>query len=182
MLNILLLALLALAGIFALFILRQPPEFAVRREAFIAAPPRVVFDLVNDFHAWQAWSPWAKRDPGARIAYAGPEAGVGAGFSWAGNREIGEGRMLITESVPAERIHMQLDFIKPFPATNQTIFTFKPDGEGTRMTWQMQGRNGPLARAVCFFMNMDRMVGRDFEAGMANIAATARDASTEARL
>lgn len=164
------LGLLLSAIAFAIYIATQPSAFSVRREAVIPAPPDVVFAQVNDFHKWQAWSPWAKLDPNAKAEFAGPTSGTGAIFGWAGNAQVGEGKMTITESVPNDLIRMRLEFLKPWPATNQTLFTFKPDGKDTRMNWEMSGHNNFFGRAMCFFMNMDKMVGTSFEQGMTNIA------------
>lgn len=163
------LLLLAVAGFLA-YIAVQPSAFAVRREAVIPAPPQAVFEQVNNFRNWQSWSPWAKLDPNAKATFEGPETGNGAMFSWAGNAEVGEGKMTIIEAVPNDFVRMRLDFTQPWPATNETIFTFKPEGDATRMSWEMKGNNGFLARVVCFFMDMDRTVGGQFEKGMANIA------------
>lgn len=163
------LLLVAIAG-FLGFIALQPAEFSVKREALIAAPPQAVYAQVDNFRNWQAWSPWAKLDPNAKATFEGPETGNGAMFSWAGNSEVGEGKMTIIESVPNDFVRMRLDFTQPMAATNETIFTFKPEGDGTRMTWEMTGQNNFIARIVCFFMNMDGMVGSQFEKGMANIA------------
>jgi uncharacterized protein YndB with AHSA1/START domain len=162
--------LLAVLAAFLLYIAVQPSAFAVRREALIAAPPQAVFDQVNNFRNWQAWSPWAKLDPNAKAAFEGPETGNGAMFSWAGNSEVGEGKMTIIEAVPNDFVRMRLDFTQPMQATNETIFSFKPEGEGTRMTWEMKGHNNFVGRLVCFFMDMDGTVGGQFEKGMANIA------------
>ena len=169
MLKTIFLGLLTAIAAFAIYIAAQPSEFSVKREAVISAPPDAVFAQVNDFHKWEAWSPWAKRDPNAKATFEGEASGKGAGFGWSGNSEIGEGKMLITESTPNERIRMRLDFTKPWPATNDTLFTFKPEGQGTRMTWEMSGHNNFIGRVFCFFMDMDKMVGADFEQGMANI-------------
>lgn len=159
----------ALAGFLA-YIALQPAAFSVRREALIAAPPQAVYAQVDNFRNWENWSPWAKLDPNAKATFEGPETGNGAMFSWAGNSEVGEGKMTIIESVPSDFVRMRLDFIQPMAATNETIFTFKPEGDGTRMTWEMTGHNNFVARVICFFMNMDSMVGGQFEQGMANIA------------
>ena len=160
-----------IVGVFAIVVALQPSEFTVTRSATMNAPPEEVFAQVNDFHAWQHWSPWAKLDPNSKATFEGQSSGEGAIFRWAGNSEIGEGSMQITESRPHERIVMQLAFLKPFPASNITEFTFVPEGDGTRMTWTMSGHNNFIGRAVCLFMDMDEMVGGQFEQGLANIRA-----------
>jgi uncharacterized protein YndB with AHSA1/START domain len=158
-------AIAALAVVVAL----QPADFQVTRTGTIAAPPGAVFAQVNDFHKWNDWSPWAKLDPNAKNTFDGPESGVGAGFAWSGNNEVGEGRMTITESVPNERIAMDLIFTKPFAATNKTEFTFRPKGDHTEVTWSMSGRNNFMGKAASLAMNMDKMVGGQFEKGFANL-------------
>lgn len=163
---------LLLAGAaFAAYVAMQPSQFAVERSAVIAAPPAAVFSQVNDFHKWQEWSPWAKLDPNAKAVFDGKDQGEGASFAWQGNREVGSGKMTITESKPDERITMKLDFTAPMTASNITVFTFKPEGQGTRMTWTMSGENNFVGRAICMFMDMDKMVGTKFEEGMKNINA-----------
>ncbi len=147
----------------------QPDEFRVTRSATIAAPPEAVFAQVNDLHKWETWSPWAKRDPAARNTYEGPAAGIGAAFAWSGNHEVGEGRMTITESRPAELIRVRLDFVKPFKGTATSEFTFKPQSGQTLVTWTMLGRNNFIAKAAHLCMNCDKMVGGDFEQGLAQI-------------
>ena len=118
----------------------QPSEFHVARTATIAAPPAAVFAQVNDFHRWEAWSPWAKIDPAAENSYEGSSAGKGAGFRWSGNSDVGEGSMTIAESRPSELIRIKLDFVRPFAGTNDVEFTFKPVGDQTAVTWTMDGR------------------------------------------
>jgi len=125
---------------------------------------------VNDLHKWQAWSPWAKLDPDAKQTYEGPGEGTGAVFRWAGNDRIGEGAMTITDSRPAELVTFRLDFLKPFAATNIAEFTFKPDGSGTLVAWSMTGKRNLMFKAICLFMNMDKMVGGQFEQGLAGLA------------
>ena len=163
----------AAAGVVAL----RPSELRVTRRATIAAPPAAVFAQVNDFHRWEAWSPWAKRDPQMKATYGGALAGTGAVYAWAGNREVGEGRMTITESRPHELIRIRLEFMKPFAATNTAEFTFAPTGAGTAVTWTMTGRNGFIGKAIGLVMNMDRMIGGDFETGLAGIKQQAEAAS-----
>jgi uncharacterized protein YndB with AHSA1/START domain len=154
-----------LVGIVAL----QPSEFRVARTATISAPAPAVFAQVNDFHKWEAWSPWAKRDPAAKATFEGPPAGTGAVFRWAGNEEVGEGSMTITESRPSDLIRINLEFLKPFAATSIAEFTFKPEGDQTAVTWSMVGHNNFIAKAVCLFMDMEETVGGDFEQGLAQM-------------
>jgi uncharacterized protein YndB with AHSA1/START domain len=147
----------------------QPSEFQVTRSATIAAPAPTVFAQVNDFHNWQAWSPWAKLDPAVKNSYEGAPAGTGAVFAWAGNGKVGEGRMTIVESRPNELVRMKLEFMKPFAATNTAEFAFKPEGEGTAVTWSMYGHNNFAGRAIFLFVNMDKTLGGEFEKGLASM-------------
>ena len=171
MLKKILLGLAAIIVIFLIVVALQPADFRITRSAVIAAPPAAVFEQINDFHKWNAWSPWAKLDPNAKNSFDGPASGVGAKFSWSGNNEVGEGSMKITASKPAESVVMDLVFMKPFAATNLTEFTLKPEGSGTAITWSMSGKNGFMGKAVGMFMNCDRMVGTQFEKGFENLKA-----------
>jgi hypothetical protein len=135
----------------------------------------VVFAQVNDFHKWAAWSPY-ERDPAMRKTFAGAPAGAGAIYEWAGNKEVGEGRSTITESRPHELIRIKLEFMKPFRATHTAEFAFKPVGDRTEVTWSLAGRNSFVTKAVCLFMDMDRMVGGDFEKGLAQMKSVAEAA------
>jgi uncharacterized protein YndB with AHSA1/START domain len=161
-----LLGLLAVVVLFLIVVALQPGEFKVTRSATMNAPAELVFNQVNDFHKWQKWSPWEKLDPEMKKTIDGPDAGVGAKYAWSGNKEVGEGRMEITESKPSELILIKLDFIKPMQSTNMTEFTFKPEGDQTKVTWTMSGKNDFLGKAFCLFMNMDKMIGGDFEKGL----------------
>lgn len=155
----------------------QPAQFQVERSATIAAPPATVFGLVNNFHEWEKWSPWAALDPDMTTTFEGPEAGVGAVYSWSGNDQVGEGRMEITGSEPSERIVIDLAFLKPFAATNVTTFLFAPVGDGTEVTWRMEGTNNFIAKAFNLMMDMDAMIGADFEKGLAAMGEAATESS-----
>jgi hypothetical protein len=150
----------------------QPSTFHVTPSATIPAPVPVVFAQVNDLHAWEDWSPWAKIDPNCKKIFEGPRAGTGAVFAWAGNNKVGEGRMEITESRPNELIRFNLKFLKPFKANNLTEFTFKPEGNQTLVSWSMTGQRNLMFKAVGLFMNCDKMVGGDFEKGLAQMKST----------
>src|SRR5499433_275250 len=128
-----------LIAVFAVVVALQPSHYQVERSATMAAPPAAVFAQVNDFHKWEAWSPWAKIDPNMKQTYEGAPAGTGAIYSWAGNNDVGEGRMTITDSRPSELIKIKLEFIKPFAAVNATDFTFTPQGNQTAVKWTMSG-------------------------------------------
>jgi hypothetical protein len=165
------LALAALVAIFLVVAALQPAAFQVVRSTTMAAPASDVFAQVNDFHNWQAWSPWAKLDPAMKQTYDGAPAGTGAIYSWVGNKQVGEGRMTMTESRPNERILIKLEFLRPFTATNSAEFTFKPEGNQTVVTWSMAGTKNLMFKAFGLFMSMDKMVGRDFEKGLAQMKA-----------
>lgn len=167
MLAKILIALAALVAVFLVIVALQPSDFRIMRSTTISAPPAVVFAQVNDFHRWDAWSPWAKLDPAAKASFSGAPAGTGAVFDWDGNKEVGAGRMTITESRPAERIGIKLEFFKPMAGNSRAEFIFKPEGRQTAVTWSMSGTNNFMAKAVCLFMNMDKMVGGQFEQGLA---------------
>jgi hypothetical protein len=166
-----LLGLAIVVGIFLLVVARQPSQFRVVRGAVIPCPPTVVFPHVADLQKWQAWSPWAKLDPNSKISFDGPPNRVGSSFTWAGNDQVGEGRMTILESKPNELVRFRLDFEKPFKATNEAVFTFHPEGPGTAVEWSMSGTKNFLFKAVGLFMNRDKMVGSQFEDGLANLQA-----------
>lgn len=153
----------------AVFVATRPDEFSVSRTASIAAPAPAVFAQVNELRRWHAWSPWAKKDPNAKESFEGPAAGAGAIMSWAGNNEVGEGRMTIIESRPAELVRFKLEFFKPFAATNSAEFAFKDEGGRTAVTWTMRGQNNLIGKAMCLVFDMDKMVGGDFEKGLAGI-------------
>jgi hypothetical protein len=154
----------------------QPSEFRIARSATIAAPAPVVFAEVNDFRKWEAWSPWAKLDPAMKKVYTGAPTGTGAVYAWSGNGEVGEGRTTITESRPHDLVRIKLEFVRPFAATNDVEFTFRPDGDRTAVTWSMTGHNGFLAKAAGLVMDMDKMVGGQFEQGLAQLKAVAEKA------
>ena len=158
-----------LITVFLIVVALQPSDFRVTRSAKMAAPPAEPFAQVNDFHNWDAWSPGDKIDPAMKRTYAGPSAGVGAVYSWVGNQDVGEGRMTITESREPELIQIKLEFLKPMEGLCPTEFTFKPDGEQTLVTWTMSGKHNFIAKAMCLFMNMDKMIGDEFEKGLANM-------------
>jgi uncharacterized protein YndB with AHSA1/START domain len=169
MLKKLLIVLAVIVVVFLVVVAMQPSDFQVTRTATISAPPPAVFERVNDLHNWEAWSPWAKLDPGMKQTYAGAPAGTGATYTWAGNKKVGEGRMTITESRPSDLIRLQLEFLKPFASTCTTEFTFKPEGNQTAVTWTMAGKNNFIAKAMSLFVNFDKMIGGEFEQGLAQM-------------
>lgn len=168
----LLVALVALAIV--VLALKQPEKTVVTRSAVMEAPPERVHELVNRLERWGEWSPWARKDPDQRIAFEGPEAGVGAAFSWAGNNQVGEGRIEIVESEPGERVKIRLDFLKPMKVTNTAEYLFEKQGEGTRVTWSMTcNSDNFMGKLFGLFMDMDKMIGGDFEEGLASMKAVA---------
>jgi hypothetical protein len=169
MIKKILLILVVLVAIVLVVAFFQPAEFHVTRSATIAAPAARIFPEVNDFHRWAAWSPWEKLDPAMKRTFDGPAAGVGASYAWEGNNDVGAGKMTITESKPAELVHIKLEFLKPMPGDCPTDFTFRPEGAGTNVTWTMSGTKNYISKVVCLFMNMDKMVGGDFEKGLATL-------------
>jgi hypothetical protein len=154
----------------------QPARYRVSRSTTIAAPAPVVFAQVNDFHRWTAWSPWEKIDPAMKRTYEGPPAGVGASYTWVGSGEVGEGRMTIVESRPSDLIQVKLEFVKPFAGTSVAEFSFKPDGERTLVTWSMTGDKNFIAKAIHLVMSMDRMIGDQFDKGLAAMKTVAEAA------
>jgi len=176
--KILLVAVLVVAVLLILIAI-QPGEYRITRSTSVAAPAEAVFAEVNDFHRWAAWSPWTQLDPHANLAFEGPAAGTGAIFRWSGNQDVGEGSNTITESRSPELIKIRLDFVKPFADTADVEFTFTPEGNGTRVTWTMSGRNGFIGKAFCLFMNMDHMIGSQFEQGLSNLKAVVEKAVVE---
>ncbi len=175
--------LIALAAVVLFFIVTvalRPSTFRISRSATMAAPPEVVFMLGNDLHRFQEWSPWAKLDPGCKTTFHGPAAGTGAAFSWSGNNKVGAGRMTLTGSRPPESILFTLEFLKPFKATHTAEFTFQPSGHQTVVTWTMTGKCNFMAKAFGLFMNCDKMVGGDFEKGLAQMRTLAEAAGEPA--
>jgi uncharacterized protein YndB with AHSA1/START domain len=161
-----------IAGVL-IFAATKPDTFRIRRAARIKAPPEKIFPLINDFRNWGAWSPWEKKDPAMKRTLGATASGKGAVYEWEGNKDVGQGRMEIAESVPPSKVALTLDFVKPFEAHNIVEFTLEPNGDGTNITWAMQGHTPYFAKLIHVFINMDRMVGKDFEAGLASLKAIA---------
>jgi len=151
----------------------RPDTFQVQRAASIKAPPERIFPLINDFNRWRAWSPCEKKDPTMKRTFGVATSGKGATYAWEGNGEVGQGRMEIADSAPPSKVAIKLDFVKPFEAHNLVEFVLEPDGDATRVTWTMRGDAPYFAKIIHLFIDMDRMVGKDFEAGLASLKATA---------
>jgi len=167
--------LLVLIGAVAVFAASRPDAFRVQRTARIKAAPDKIAPLIEDFHRWQTWSPWESLDPTMKRSYSGAPRGVGAVYEWEGHRNVGAGRMQITEAAPT-RIVIALDFLRPFAAHNVATFTLEPRGDATEVTWTMDGRHVFPAKVMGLFVNMDRMVGSYFETGLTRLR-TASEAS-----
>ena len=163
---------LAVAAVLVLAAMK-PDVFRVQRAASIKAPPEKVFALINDFKRWDAWSPWEKKDPAMKRSFGAATAGKGASYAWEGNKDVGQGSMEITASVPSSAIKLKLDFLKPFEAHNQVEFTLVAKRDATQVTWTMAGDTPYFAKIIHVFINMDSMVGKDFEAGLANLKSIA---------
>jgi len=170
--KILIVLVLAVAGVL-LYAATRPDTFQVQRRATIAAPPEKVFALIDDFHRWGEWSPWEKLDPAMTRTFEGPASGTGAVYAWKGNKDVGQGRMEITESAPPGRIAIKLDFIEPMESNNVTEFVLAPKDGGTEVTWTMRGPSPYLTKVMDTVVGMDRLIGKDFEAGLANMKAAA---------
>ena len=176
------LALLAVAiGGFLAFAATRPDGYRVERSKKIDASAEVVYAQLDNFKSWGTWSPWEKRDPGMKKTFEGPASGVGAAYAWEGNKDVGQGKMTITESKPPRGgtgetalITIRLEFLKPFASVATSGFEVKPEGDkAATVTWSMEGRNNLMGKAFGIFMNMDKMIGGDFETGLANLKGIA---------
>jgi hypothetical protein len=176
LLKTILIALAALMAIFLTVVAFQPSHFRVARSILVDASPAAVFPHVNQLKNWEAWNPWGKVDPEMKLTYDGPAGGVGASYAWVGNQDVGEGRATITESRTNELVRLKLEFFKPMAGVSTVSFSFKPRGNQTEVTWLMTGDNNYLAKALCLFMNMDKMIGGQFEKGLAALKAAAETA------
>jgi uncharacterized protein YndB with AHSA1/START domain len=148
---------------------RKPDTFSVRRATTVKAPPEKIFPLINDFHQWGTWSPYENKDPAMKRSYSGAESGKGAVYAWDGNKNVGPGRMEILDTSAPTKIVIKLDFFTPFEGHNTAEFTMLPQGDATNVTWLMHGPAPFMAKIMHVFMNIDRMVGKDFEIGLANL-------------
>ena len=165
-------ALVVVAGIL-IYASTRPGSFRVERSASIKALPEKIFPLINDLKAWTAWSPYEKKDPAMKRSLGGITTGTGATYEWEGNKNVGKGRMRIVEAAPPNKVLIKLDFIKPFEAHNTAEFTLAPKGDATLVTWAIYGPSAFVTKVMGLFLNMDTMIGRDFEAGLADLKAAA---------
>ena len=173
MLKITGIAFIALVGGILVFAAFRPDSFRIERSAGIKAPPEKIFPLLTDLRGWSAWSPWEKHDPAMKRAFSGADKGKGAVYEWDGNKDVGKGRMEITDTVAPSKVTIKLDFIAPFEGHNMTEFAVEGKGETTNVTWTMYGPANYVTKLIGVFVSMDSMIGRDFEAGLANLKAVA---------
>lgn len=165
--------LFALVAVIALllYINSRPGQFRIERHITINAQPDVIFAQLQNFHHWSSWSPWEKLDQQLQREFSGAESGRGAIYSWSGNNKIGAGRMEILEATGNHQLLIQLDFFRPMKAHNSAHFTLLPQGESTQLSWAMEGKQPFLGKLMGLFMDIDKMVGKDFEAGLQNLKA-----------
>jgi len=173
MIKIIALVVVVLVAALLIFAATKPDTFRVQREASIKAPPEKIFAQINDLHRWGSWSPWEKLDPAMKRTHSGATQGKGAVYEWDGNHNVGKGRMEITDTSPPSKVVIKLDFVKPFEAHNIAEFTLEVNGDFTNVTWAMHGPNPYLAKVVHTIFSMDRMVGKQFETGLANLKTIA---------
>jgi uncharacterized protein YndB with AHSA1/START domain len=147
----------------------KPNTFSVRRATTVKAPPDKIFGLINDFNQWGTWSPYENKDPAMKRTYTGAERGKGAVYAWDGNKNVGSGRMEILDASEPSKIVIRLDFFTPFEAHNTAEFTMLPQGDATNVTWLMHGPAPFMSKMMQVFINMDNMIGKDFETGLANL-------------
>jgi hypothetical protein len=159
------------------FIATRPNSFRVERSILIAAPADRIFPLIDDFHEWPKWSPYEGMDPDMKRSYGGAGHGVGATYAWDGNARAGQGRMEILESAPHSLVRIKLDFSKPFEAHNTAEFAIRPDGTGALVTWAMYGPQAFMTKAMGLVMSMDRLVGGEFEKGLADLKRVSETAA-----
>ena len=147
----------------------KPDGFSVQRVITVQAPPQRIFPLINDFHQWGSWSPYENKDPAMKRSYSGAASGTGAVYAWEGNKNVGSGRMEILDASTPSRIVIKLDFFTPFEGHNTAEFTMLPQGDATNITWLMYGPLPFMGKIMHVFINVDNMIGKDFEAGLANL-------------
>jgi hypothetical protein len=173
MLTNILLAVAALAILLVIVLIvviaMQPSDFRILRRKQIAAPAATVYDQLNELAKWQSWSPWENLDPNLKRTYDGPPAGEGAKYAWSGNSKVGEGRMTVVDSRPGELVRIKLEFIRPFQATNTSEFALEPIENQTVVTWSMTGKSTLMGKAFGLVMNMDKLIGADFEKGLTRL-------------
>ena len=165
----------AIIGCVLLFASSKPDTFQVERSIRIKASPEDVFVLINDFHNWDGWSPWTQKDPAMKIVHSGARSGMGTVYEWAGNRDVGSGRMEIIDMSPPSKIIIQLDIAEPFAAHNMVEFSLEPIDDHVETTWRTHGPMSFIAKLFSLFLSMDSMIGPDFETGLANLKELAEN-------
>lgn len=173
MLKIVVIVIVVLIAALLIYAATKPDTFRVQRSISIKAPAEKIFAILSDFRQSESWSPYEKKDPTMKRTFSAAASGKGAVYEFAGNKEVGKGRLLITDTVPSSKITIVLDIVEPFEAHNIVEYTLDPKGGATDVTWGMTGQSPYIAKVICIFMNMDRMIGKDFEAGLANLKAVA---------
>jgi hypothetical protein len=159
---------------FLAFVATRPSQYEVSRTQLIPAPAAVAYAQVADFRQWPAWSPWDKLDPQMKTTIEGAPGTVGSTYAWTGNKDVGTGKMTILEAKPGELVRIRLEFVEPFASVAENTLSFQPEGAGTRVRWSMAGENNFVGKAMCVFMDMDKMIGKDFETGLAQLSAVAQ--------
>ena len=170
--TVVVLLVVAVAGVLILAS-TKPDSFRVQRTASVKAPPEKIFALINDLHGWATWSPYEAKDPAMKRTFSGASGGVGAVYGWEGNKEVGEGRMEIIQATPPNRVVIKLDFLKPFEAHNTAEFLLEPKGGATDVTWAIYGPCPFVSKVMQVFFNLDTMIGKDFEVGLASLKTLA---------
>lgn len=168
-----LLGFLVAVALLLLFALTRPDAFRVERSITIKADPTKVFALLNDFHFFGKWSPWEALDPAMKVTHSGAASGPGAVYEWSGNDAVGAGRMEILKTEPNRQVNVKLDFLQPFEGHNTSEYTLSTNGDATTVTWAMFGPSPYISKLIGLFVSMDRMIGKDFEKGLAQLKAVA---------
>jgi uncharacterized protein YndB with AHSA1/START domain len=173
MFKIIAIVIVVLIAALLIYAATKPDTFRIERSISIKAPPEKIFPLISDFHQWKAWSPWEKIDPASKRSYSGTDSGKGAVYGWQGNKDVGQGRMEIIESMPSSKVVLKLDFIKPFEAHNTVEFTLVTQGDSTTVTQAMYGPSPFISKLMGLCFNMDKMVGEKYEEGLASLKGIA---------
>ena len=162
---------IALVAVLLLYAATKPDTFHVQRSISIQAPPEKIFAILNDFHQSASWSPYEKKDPAMKRAFSGPESGKGAVYQFDGNKEVGKGRLTITDTTPSSKVVIALEMLEPFEAHNVVEYTLGAKGGSTDVTWAIHGQQPYLGKVMSLFIDCDKMIGKDFEVGLANLKA-----------
>ncbi len=172
MLKLIALTIIGLIAIVLIYAATRPDTFQVERSVDIKAPPEKIFAFINDFHRWQEWTPYDK-DPAMKKTYGGSAMGKGATYAWEGNKEVGKGEISITDATSPGKVELALHMIAPFEGRNHVVFTMLPQGDATHVVWAMDGSSPYPAKLIGLFMDMDKMIGKDFEVGLAKLKTAA---------